>query len=488
LNEYHKISKKSIASIKWSALTEVVSRAVTPLTFVILARILTPQDFGVLAIAQIAISFCYLFWDAGLQKALIQTREPLEEAANIVFWINFALGLSIYAALFATAPLLAAFFKCPAAGTVLQVLGLQIIIGSLATVQQGLFLRNFDFQLLFWARLATAAIPALVSIPLAYLGYGVWALVSSSLVGALINLSILWVRSPWRPQFCFDAGIARKMAHFGSWIVLDSLIGWFISQGDSVVVGRFLGLRDLGIYRTGRNIVDILFGLTLNSIYPILYPAFSALHGDKEALRSFLYKTNRIIISLTLPIGTGIMCVASPLVAVILGEKWQGIEFVLSIMGLQTALGWLVGANPEIYRSVGRPDVQTKIGLICIPLYLVVYLVAAPLGLKVFLLARLGLTFVALPIHVWMAVQLIDVSYMYLWETGKPMIISTIFMVIILSGLKWALEISHFIRPPIVDLLAFTLIGTAIYVGSLWLLDKSFVLQMRDMVRKSLAV
>ena len=297
MNDSHNISKKSISSVKWSALTEVVSRAVTPLTFVILARILTPQDFGVLAIAQIAISFCYLFWDAGLQKALIQTREPLKKAANVVFWINLALGLVIYAVLFATAPLLAVFFKCPAACAVLQVLGLQIIVGSLTTVQQSLFLRNFDFKLLFWVRLATAAIPALVSIPLAYLGYGVWALVSSSLVGAFINLVIVWVRSSWRPQFCFDTGIARKMANFGSWIVLDSLVGWFISQGDAVVVGRFLGVKELGIYRTGRNILDILFGLTLNSIYPILYPAFSALHGDKDALRSFLHKTNRVIMS-----------------------------------------------------------------------------------------------------------------------------------------------------------------------------------------------
>jgi O-antigen/teichoic acid export membrane protein len=478
---------KAIASVKWSALTEVVSRAVTPITFVILARILTPQDFGIIAIAQIAISFCYLFWDAGLQKALIQTREPLEKAANVVFWINLALGLAIYAVLFATAPLLATFFVSPAACAVLRVLGLQIVIGSLSTVQEGLFLRDFNFKLLFWARLATAALPALVSIPLAYFGYGVWAIVISSLVGIFINLIILWVRSPWRPQFCFDTGIARKMTHFGSWIVVDSLIGWFISQGDAVVVGRFLGIRDLGLYRTSRNIIAVIFALTLNPIYPMLYPAFSALHGDKEAFRSVLHKTNRIIMSLTLPIGAGIMCIATPLVAVVLGEKWRGIETVLSIMSLQMALGWLVGANPEIYRAMGRPDVQTKIALISLPLYLLVYLIAAPFGLTVFVLACLGLTIISVPIHIWMAVRMLNLSYLYLWETGKPMILSTTFMVLTISGIKWLLEIGSFIRPPIVDLFAFSIIGILVYVGSLWLLDKSFVLQTRNMVRKSLA-
>lgn len=439
-----------------------------------------------LAIAQIAISFCYLFWDAGLQKALIQTRENLEKAANVVFWINLALGLIIYVALFLTAPLLASFFNSPPAGIVLQVLGLHIIIGALSTVQQGLFLRDLDFKLLFWARLATAAIPAFVAIPLAYLGYGVWALVGSSLIGALINLIILWARSAWRPRLTFDTGIARQMANFGSWIVADSLIGWFISQGDAIIVGRFLGVRDLGIYRTGTNIINILFGLTLNPIYPILYPAFSALNGDKESLRSFLFKTNRIIMAITLPIGAGIMCMATPLTAVVLGEKWQGIEIVLSIIGIQMALGWLVGVNPEIYRAVGRPDVQTKIGFISIPLYLFVYLVAAPLGLTAFVLARLGLTLVTLPVHIGVAVRLLDVSYLYLWETGKPMILSTMFMALSVTGIKWILDMSHLTRSPTFDLLSFTSICIMVYMGSLYALDKSFVMQIRDTVRKAL--
>ena len=487
MKESHNIIRKSIASVKWSVLTEIAARTISPLIFVILARILTPLDFGVLAIAQIAISFCYLFWDAGLQKALIQTREPLEKAANVVFWINLALGLVIYAILFVTAPFLAVFFNSPEACTVLQVLGFQIIIGALSTVPQGLFLRDLDFKLLFWARLATAAIPASVSIPLAYWGYGVWSLVVSSLIGAFINLIILWVRSPWRPQFCFDTDIALKMLNFGSWIVLDSLVGWFISQGDAVVVGRFLGIRDLGLYRTGRNIIDILFGLTLNPIYPILYPAFSALHGDKEALRAYLHQANRFIMSLTLPIGTGVMCIAPTLVAVVLGERWRGIEVVLSIMSLQMALGWLVGANPEIYRAVGRPDVQTKIGLISIPLYLLVYLVAAPHGLTAFLIARLGLTLVVLPVHVWMAVRILNVSYLYLWETGKPMILATTFMVLTISGMQWMLEMINAMLPPIVDLVIFITTGIMTYIGSLWLLDKQFVLQARNIVRKALA-
>jgi len=488
VNNSTDIKNKSIGSVKWTILSEFFSRAISPLTFIILAQILSPHDFGVLAVAQIAITFCSLFWDAGLQKALVQTDETLDKASNAVFWVNLALGLVIYALLFFIAPFLSIFFTVPSACPVLRVLGLQIIFGALSTVPQGRFFRELNFKLLFWARLATAAIPAMVAIPLAYLGYGVWALVLSSLAGNIINLAILWVRCDWRPQLSFDAAIARKMANFGSWIVADSLIGWFIAQGDGAVVGRYLGVRNLGLYRTGKNMIDVLFGLTLNPIYPILYPAFAAMHNDKEALSAFLYKINRIIMALTLPIGAGIMCIATPLTAVILGEKWHGIEVVLSIMGMQTALSWLVGANPEIYRAMGRPDIQTKIGLLSAPLYLFVYVIVAQFGLTAFLWARLGLSLLVLPIHIWMAVKMLNLSYLYLWQWGKPMFIATTFMVAAILGTKWILEMGHFTHPPIIDLAAFTISGLVIYIGSLWLLDKTFVLQSKGLIKKALFI
>lgn len=486
MNKSADIGRKSLGAVKWSVFTELVSRALSPLTFVVLARILAPQDFGIVAIAQVAISFCALFWDAGLEKALIQTREPLDKAANVVFWINVTLGLALYSVLFVTAPFLGVFFNTPAAVLVLQVLGLQIIIGSLTTVQHALFLRDFNFRQLFWAKLSTVAIPALVSIPMALMGYGVWALVASSLVAAVVNLLILWIRSSWRPIFSFDTAIAKKMASFGTWIVLDSFVGWFISQGDAVVVGRYLGVKDLGFYRTGRNIVDLLFGLILNPIYPILYPAFSALYEDKRALRDLLYKANRIIMAMTLPLGVGIMCISSPLVLVFLGDKWLGTEVVVSALGLQMAVGWLVAANPEIYRAMGRPDVQTKIGYMTLPLYLLVFFWAAPYGLAVFVTARFGLAILSVPIHVYMAVKILNLPYMYLWNTGKQMIYSTLIMMFSILGAQRLLGMSDFSSLAIVNLILSVFIGISSYLGALLILEKSIVLQVRDLVRKAI--
>ena len=194
------VTRRAARSVKWSALIEVVSRTAPSITVLILARLLTPADFGVVTTAMIVINFCQVLWDAGLGRALVQTQESLENSADVVFWINIALGVLAYGAIVLAAPAIAAFFNSPISSAVLRVLGLQVLIASLASVQQALFVRDLDFRHLFWARLAAAAAPGIVSVPLALLGLGVWALVAGTLTGSVVNLLLVWQKSAWRPR------------------------------------------------------------------------------------------------------------------------------------------------------------------------------------------------------------------------------------------------------------------------------------------------
>jgi O-antigen/teichoic acid export membrane protein len=479
------VTSKATRSIKWLFLIEGIPRAISPITFIILARLLTPEDYGLIAVAQIAISFSQLFWDAGLEKALIQTNEPLKKAANVVFWVNASLGLCLYLLLFVLAPQLSIFFNSPASMPVLRVMGLQILIGSLTTVQQALFVRDLNFRQLFWVRMAKALLPAFFSLPLAFLGYGVWALVAGSMVGSILTLFILWKKSSWRPAWSFDKELAHKLLWFGIWIVGDSLIGWFISYGDNVIIGRFLGVTDLGVYRTGIYIITVLTSLTLNPFLPILYPTFSRLQNDIPALTALLHKVNRLIMALILPIGVGLMLVSSLLVPALFGAKWQGLDIVLSVMGLQTCVGWFVGANPDAYRAVGRPDVQTKLGLATVLLYISAYLIAAPLGLKVFVFTRLGLAVAAMPIHIYLAVRLLKVSPLYLWHTGKSMMLATLAMAISVASIKWFLLRNIDILPNMMSILILISAGGIVYTAVLLLLDRAFVMDTRKLVIKA---
>lgn len=481
------LTGKAVRSLKWSALMEIVSRTAQPIIFVILARLLTPNDFGVVATAMIAISFSQMFWDAGLSKALIQTQKAPEDAAHVVFWTNIFLGFLIYLILFFTAPAIALFFKSPTSCPVLRVLGIQIIIASFTSVQQALFVRDFNFRSLFWIKLFTAIIPGFISVPLAMCGYSVWALVAGTLAGQLINLCLLWRKSTWRPQFRYDSAMARSLFGFGVWVLLESFGAWLIVWGDNLIVGRFLGIYDLGVYRTGFMLVTIIFGLVLNPFLPVLYPTFSRLQNDLPAFKNTFYRVSRVVIALSLPMGTGLLLVGPEAAAFLFGEKWQGLGFVLGVLGVMNGIAWLVGINAEVYRAMGRPDMNTKLMYAQLIYYLPAFYVAAQYGLTTFTITRCLVAVVATPIHIYLCVRLLGASPFYLWQQGKPMILATLIMDGVISILKWG--IMPVVHIPHVSLSLALLIGVGCltYFGSLLLMDKSFVVNTIALVRKASA-
>lgn len=479
------VTAKATRSVKWSALMEIVSRTASPIMFVILARLLTPTDFGVMATTMIAISFAQIFWDAGLSKALIQTRESPENTAHVVFWTNVFLSILIYIILYVSAPAIAVFFNSPNSGPVLRVLGSQVVIASFSSVQQALFVRDLDFRRLFWIKLLTAFVPGLCSIPLAYFGYGVWALVAGSLAGQTINCWLLWKRSAWRPKLTYDRKSARRLFSFGLWVLLEGLGAWLIVWGDNLIVGRFLGVHDLGVYQTGWMLVTILFGLTLNPFLPVLYPAFSRLQDDLPELKNAFHKVNRLVIALALPIGIGLLLVGPEAADLLFGQKWQGLGFVVGALGLMHGIGWLVGINPELYRAIGRPDMNTKLMFAVLLYYLPAYYIAAQSGLETFAITRLAVALVAMPIHIYLCVKMLRVSPLYLWQEGKPMMLSTMAMALGVAALKWG--ILPMINFPHVSMVIAILLGSGclIYFVCLWLLDRPFVLQTRAMIKKA---
>ncbi|MEJ2723825.1 MAG: lipopolysaccharide biosynthesis protein [Deltaproteobacteria bacterium] len=477
------VTEKAVGAVKWSALMEAVSRVVSPIVIVILARLLAPEDFGVVAAATIVIGFSQMFWDAGLGKALVQTEEPPEKAAHVVFWTNLILGILIYVTLLLASSWLADLFHTPTSGLVLQVLGFQIVIGSLTSVQQALFERDLGFRQLFWVKSAAAFVPGFFSIPLAFFGYGVWALVAGSLAGSLLNLALLWGKSTWRPRMCYDWHIARKLMGFGVWVVGESFGVWFLIWGDNLLVGKFLGVEDLGVYRVGWTISTTIFGLLLSPFLPVLYPSFSRLQEERPLLKSAFGRVNRVVIMLALPMGVGLLLLGPELASALFGDKWHGLGMILGVIGFMHGMSWLVGVNPQLYRAIGRPDVNTKLMFASIIYYLPAYLLAAPRGLEAFTFTRLGVALVTIPLHIYLCVRMLHVSPLYLWHQGKYMVLATIVMALAVSGIKQVLALSG--SSGLVVLAVLIAVGITTYGGTLWLLDRPFVIQTKGLIKRA---
>lgn len=480
------VLQKAVGSFKWSVLAELISRVSAVLIYIILARLLTPQDFGLVASAMICVSFSSILWDAGLSKALIQSREKPESAANVVFWLNLSLGLLVYCFLYILAPSLSHLFKNPSAKEVIRALGFQIIILSLTSVQQALFTREFQFFQIFWIKIATSLMPGFISIPLAYLGYGVWAIVAGYLTGSLVNLFLFWFQSPWRPKFNFDFGLAKKLINFGLWVVGEALLSWFFIYGDNLVVGTFLGVHALGLYSVGWNITSVLFGLVLNPFLPVLYPTFSRLRHDRDMFLETFYKANQLMMSLALPLGMGFLILGPEIATVFFGNQWQELGFIIRMIGFMHGITWLVGINPDTYRALGRPDINTKLMMLALIYYVPSFLIGVKYGLVAFVITRFVVAALSLPLHIYFCVQLLKISPIYLWNNGKIMIQATLFMALIIIIIKLLINTYFNIIPVIWQWLFLTLLGFIFYLLIIWLLDKSYLLQAKDLLKKAI--
>ncbi|MBN8438412.1 MAG: lipopolysaccharide biosynthesis protein [Candidatus Accumulibacter sp.] len=379
-------------ALKWSFLSELAAKVVASLLFVVLARLLAPEDFGVVAAATMVITFSQIFWDAGMGQAVIQYRGDRAAASDAAFWINCVLALVASTLLFLTANVLAErIFHDERVAAVLQVMSLQFLLTAAVSVHSALLQKDMQFRPLFWMRLSTVALPALISVPLAWQGFGYWALIAGTLGGQAAQSVGLWRISPWRPRLSFDCRVAWELTRFGAWVGASGLLAWFYVWADSLIVGMYLGSHELGVFRTGNQLAMMIFAIPFGPILPVLYSHLSRIGHDRHRLAQAVDKASRAVILLATPIALIVFSLADPLAAALLGPTWEGIGPVVAVMALAHGVSWVIGMNGEVYGAMGKPHYETLSMAATLPIYLVAYVIAIREGLDLFLWTRLAL-------------------------------------------------------------------------------------------------
>lgn len=389
-----------VHALKWSFLSELAAKAIQPIVFVILARLLTPEDYGVMTSALMVIAFSQIFWEAGMGKALIQRQKDIEIASNAAFWINIAIGLLIAALLYFFAQTIAfTFFQDGRVTAVLQVMTLQVLLGAFGSVQTALLQKEMGFKKLFWVRFATVSMPGLASIPLAWQGMGYWALVAGTLVGQTAQVTMLWRMSLWRPSLMFNIPVAKEMGRFGAWVGLSGLLVWFYAWMDSLIVGMYLGSHDLGLYRTGNQFSVMIFALLFGPITPVLYSHLSRMNGDHERIKRAVEKVIKTLVIIAVPVAVILFSISESVGSALFGERWRGVGIVIGVMALMHGFSWVVGMNGEFYRAIGKPVYETIVNGSVLLVYLAGYLYSIGFGFDSFIWGRLALALLALVLH-----------------------------------------------------------------------------------------
>ncbi len=393
-------ASKLAHAFKWSLASEVAAKAVQPIVFIVLARLLTPADFGVMSAALMVIGFSQIVWEAGMAKALIQRQTDTEDAANVAFWINVGLAAIVASALFLAArPVAQSIFHDLRVMPVLQFMTIHVLLGALSSVHSALLQKDMQFRRLFWVRFATVSIPGLAAIPLAWNGTGYWALVAGSLVGQTTQVVMLWRSSRWRPSTSFRVDVAAEMLRFGAWVGATGLLAWFYVWADSLVVGMYLGSHYLGLYQTGNQFANLAFALLFAPVAPVFYTHLSRMRLNKSELRRAAEQVIKTITLISIPIALILFSMAEQLSGALFGNKWQGIHVVIGAMVLMHGFSWVVGLNGEVYRAMGRPSWETIVSAFSLLAYAAAYLFSIRYGLEAFVWTRFGLALGAVLLH-----------------------------------------------------------------------------------------
>jgi O-antigen/teichoic acid export membrane protein len=474
------LAQQTLKGVFWSYSTFLGGKVLTFLSTIILARLLLPEQFGLVGYCLITIQYLDILNSAGIDNSLIARRENLAEAANAAFVANILLGFISFGLTWAIAPLAAVFFRTQELVPVLRLMGLSLPLSGLGMVPDTLLQRHLRFRTRMLPEISKNLIKGLVSIILAWMGMGVWSLVWGQLAGASIATFLAWILAGWRPTWHFDRKVTFEIATYGFHIMLLEIAGAFRSNVDYLLVGRILGAAALGYYTMSYRIPELLIRSVNIVVGRVSLPVMSLAQNDREQLRSFYFGYLRSLSMIIFPVAVGLTLTSSTFIPLFLSEKWR--PSIVPTMLISLALGIAsMGFIPGVlYKATGKPELLSRLNLFKVPVAFVVLWYSTRWGIKGVAAGQIAISIFSLLLDTLVA------NYVMRYST-KDLIgaLAPTFW----SALGMALALLVVIRVlPFSGLLAFILLvlaGVLIYLIMLWWLDRETVRAGVDLFRRT---
>ncbi|WP_372663129.1 lipopolysaccharide biosynthesis protein [Cohnella sp.] len=363
MDNSEELREKMLNAAKWSTITEIAAKIISPITNMVLARLMVPEAFGVVATVIMIISFAEMFTDAGFQKYLVQNEfknsEEKYQNANVAFWTNLGIALFLWGLIALFCEPIATFVGNPGLGMVLIIACVQLPLSSFSSIQMALYRRDFDFKTLFLVRIVSVFIPFVISIPLAFLGFSYWSLIIGTICIQLSNTIILTVKSKWKPKLNYSVAKLKVMLSFSIWSLIEAISIWLTTWVDALIIGSILSTYYLGLYKTSITMVNLITAIITAATVPVLFSALSRLQNNSEQFNNMFYKTQRAVSILVFPIGVGLYLYSDLATQILLGSQWSEASGVIGQWALTSAIMIVFGQYcSEVYRAKGRPKLS----------------------------------------------------------------------------------------------------------------------------------
>lgn len=453
-----------LSSLFWKFLERGGVSGVQFVVQIILARLLLPADYGIIALIVILISISQVFVQSGLGTALIQKKTVTDVDYSSVFYLSLGIALVFYCILLLGAPFIAVFYNQPLITPVLRVLGITLFFGAVNTIQNAIIARDFLFRKLFISSLGAVLISGIIGIAMAYMDYGVWALVGQQLTSIIALCIIMWFTVNWRPKLLFSLTQIKELFSFGWKLLASGLLDVTCTNLSSLIIGRIYTASMLGYYTKGQEFPNVLMSNFNSTIQAVMFPAYAKNQQRRSLVKQIMRRALITSSFVVFPAMAGLAAIAEPMVKLLLTEKWLICVPFIQIFCVVYALWPIHTVNLQAINAVGRSDIFLKLTIVKEAVLLAVLAITIPIGIYAIAMGRVATGVISMLINAYPNKLLLNYSFAEQWRDLMPALILSLIM------FGAAYSVLFLCLPTWATLILQIGVGVIVYVGLAWVL------------------
>ena len=428
------VRRTAISGFIWTLVQNLGTQISGLVVFIVLARLLSPTDFGLVAIANTFIIFLTLFTGAALTAALVQRVEVEAEHFDSMFWAVVGLALALAVLAWVTAPFIANWFDEQGLQAVLRWLSLCLVLNAFQQVQISILRRRLQFRSLALRTLVSEPLSGLIGIAMALLGFGVWSLVARAIASSLIQTVVIWFTTSWRPAFRFSTPHFRELFSFGINVSGANLVAFGTKHLDVFLIGAALGAAPVGVYTVAKRIVVLLSDLIGGTIENVAWPIFSRIQLDTQKVTDAFHRATEYVVLLAMPAFAGLAILAERIVPVVFGPQWEDSVVLMQFMAIVAFVHSLMRFHETLMVGMGRPDLKLRLQSLIAIANLIAFFTLIRSGLPVLTAGYAAVALLLAPIWMYCVQQVLAIDLTrYLRNYIAPLIATLVMSLVVLA-------------------------------------------------------
>ncbi|MBC8767875.1 lipopolysaccharide biosynthesis protein [Arenibacter sp. BSSL-BM3] len=455
------LGSKMFKGMVWSAIERFSVQAVQFIIGIMLARILTPKEYGIIGILLVFIAVSDVFIDSGFSTALIQKQKRTKVDISTVFWFNILISLVCYVVLWLLAPYIQEFYDLEQLSILLRVMSLSLIINALFTIPMTLLTIELDFKTISIITLIATIFSGIIAVYYAYHGYGVWALVIQIMTRSALTAILTWLMIKWRPFFIFSKSSFKELFSYGSKLLASSLLSTAVNNFYALFIAKFISTKDLGFYTRGTQFSDVVFGILSSILDSVLLPGLSTIQEQRDKLVNYTRNILKATALIIIPIFLYLAVIAEPLIKVLITEKWMPAVPIMQIFCIARLITIISGINVNLLYVIGRTDLALKQQYSKIAIRVLFFVIALKYGIIYIALAELISTASHFFINTYYPGKIMSYGAFSQLKDLVPIILSGLVMVVVVC------VINYFISSDVIKLCVSPIFAIITYFTSI---------------------